>query len=126
MEISEEFAKAHVDKWVAAWNSRDLKSVLEMYCGDVEFSSPKIKAVFPERKEARVKGKEELERYWSAALKRYDSLHFTPVSLLVKENRCFLEYVGTYNSTRQQVVEKFEFAPDGLVARSSAFYGAEI
>jgi hypothetical protein len=50
---------------------------------------------------------------------------------MIKGNQCFFEYLGTYyynnnNSVRQRVVEKFEFAPDGLVARSSAFYGAEL
>lgn len=108
LEISEEFIRTHIDRWVAAWNSRDLKAVLGMYCDDVEFSSPKVKAVFPDRKVSAVAGKEELERYWSAALKKYEKLHFEPVSLVVSKNRCFFEYIGTYNSARQRVVEKFE------------------
>lgn len=124
MEISRKFAQEHAEKWVAAWNRRDIKAVLDMYCDDVEFSSPKIRVVFPEKSDARVKGKEELERYWSTALQKYSELHFAPVSIAVDGNRCFFEYVGTYNGAKQSVVEKFEFAPDGRVAKSSAFYGA--
>jgi ketosteroid isomerase-like protein len=126
LEISEKFAKEHVDRWVAAWNSRDLEAVLAMYSDDIEFSSPKIKAVFPEAKEARVRGKKELRRYWSAALGKYPNIHFSPVGLAMNGDECFFEYVGTYgNTARQLVVEKFEFGGDGLVVRSSAFYGAE-
>ena len=68
----------------------------------------------------------EIERYWSAALKKYENLHFESVSLMVSKNRCFFEYIGTYNSIRQRAVEKFEFAPDGLISRQGAFYGAEL
>jgi ketosteroid isomerase-like protein len=64
--ISEEFIKAHIDRWGAAWNSRDLKTVLAMYCDDVEFSSPKIRVVLPDKKESTVSGKAELEQYWSS------------------------------------------------------------
>lgn len=126
VEISEQFVKEHVDKWVTVWNSRNLKTLLDMYRDDIEFASPRIKAVFPDRKESTVSGKTELERYWSAALKKYEKLHFAPVSLMIKGNQCLFEYIGTYNSARQRVVEKFEFSPDGQVARAGAFYGAEL
>ena len=85
-----------------------------------------MKVVFQDRKESAVAGKMELEHYWSTALKKYEKLHFKPVSLMVSENQCFFEYIGVYNSTKQRVVEKFEFDPDGLVSSSSAFYGAEL
>ena len=85
-----------------------------------------MKVVFQDRKESAVAGKMELEYYRSTALKKYEKLHFKPVSLMVSENQCFFEYIGVYNSTKQRVVEKFEFDPDGLVSSSSAFYGAEL
>ena len=39
----------HVERWINAWNKHDLQTVLSMYSEEVEFSSPKIKTVFPER-----------------------------------------------------------------------------
>ena len=76
MIYSESFAKAHIEKWVNAWNNHDLKTVLSMYSDDIEFSSPKIKVVFPERKSSKVTNKRELEDYWTKALKNYHSTLF--------------------------------------------------
>ena len=92
LEISEEFVRTHIDRWVAAWNSRDLKAVLGMYRDDIGFSSPKVKAVFPDKKESAVVAKEELERYWSAALKKYEKLHFEPIS-------CWSARTSAFSST---------------------------
>lgn len=126
--VSEEFVREHVDRWVRAWNSRDLAAVLAMYSGDVEFASPKIKAVMPEKAEGVVKGKEELERYWSLALQKYERLHFTPIASAISNengNECFLEYSAMLNGQEARVVEKFQFSDSScLVVRSSAFYGA--
>jgi len=62
-------ANAHVKRWIEAWNKHDLQTVLSMYSEEIEFSSPKIKAVFPERTTSKIKNKKDLEAYWSKALK---------------------------------------------------------
>jgi ketosteroid isomerase-like protein len=87
---SESFVKEHIDKWVNAWNNHDLKTVLSMYSDDIEFSSPKIKAVFPERKISKVTNKRELEQYWTKALKQYPNLHFIPKRIISQGNICVL------------------------------------
>ena len=89
---SESFVKEHIDKWVNAWNNHDLKTVLSMYSDDFEFSSPKIKAVFPERKISKVTSKRELEQYWTKALKNYPNLHFIPKQTISQGNLCIFEY----------------------------------
>jgi ketosteroid isomerase-like protein len=71
VNISESIVKERIEKWVNAWNGHDLKTVLSMYSDDIEFSSPKIKALFPERKISKVTNKQELEQYWTKALKNY-------------------------------------------------------
>jgi ketosteroid isomerase-like protein len=65
MDYSDMFAKGHMEKWVNAWNNHDLKTVLSMYSDNVEFSSPKIKVVFPDRKSSKITNKSDLERYWT-------------------------------------------------------------
>jgi ketosteroid isomerase-like protein len=126
--ISKEFVQEHIDRWVRAWNSRDLAAVLAMYSDDVEFASPKIKVVMPEKSEGRVKGKKELEKYWSLALQKHHELHFTPVAFAINNdnNECFFEYSSLLNGQKTLVVEKFQLSDskDGLIVRSSAFYGA--
>lgn len=97
-----------------------------MYSDDIEFSSPKIKAVFPERKLSRVTNKRELEEYWTKALKNYPNLHFIPKQIIFQGNFCILEYYAILDGkNKTSVIEKFEFQDNGLVKKSSGFYGAE-
>ena len=125
MRISEEFVRNHLDRWVRAWNSRDLAGVLDMYSHDIEFASPKIRDVMPEKSDSKVKGKTELEQYWSLALHKHKELHFTPMAFAINGDACFFDYVSLLNGQKTLVVEKFQFSSDGLVSRSSAFYGAQ-
>jgi ketosteroid isomerase-like protein len=126
MDYSESFAKTHVEKWINAWNNHDLKTVLSLYSDNIEFSSPKIKVVFPERKSSKVTKKSELEEYWTKALKNFPSLHFIPKQTVIQGNVCVFEYYATLDGeNKTSVIEKFEFQDDGLVKKSSVFYGAE-
>ena len=36
-ELSESFVNDHIDKWINAWNKKDLKKVLCMYADDIQF-----------------------------------------------------------------------------------------
>jgi hypothetical protein len=124
--ISESFAKEHVEKWVTAWNNHDLNAILSMYAQDIEFYSPKIKAVFPERASARITNKKDLDYYWSLALKKFPQIHFTPVEFTIKENKCLLQYVAAPDAKVEwSVIEKFEFGNNGLIVTSNVFYGVE-
>jgi ketosteroid isomerase-like protein len=126
MDYSESFAKTHVEKWINAWNNHDLKTVLSLYSDNIEFSSPKIKVVFPERKSSIVTNKSELEEYWTKALKNFPRLHFIPKQTVIQGNVCVFEYYATLDGeNKTSVIEKFEFQDDGLVKKSSVFYGAE-
>jgi hypothetical protein len=115
-----------VKKWVNAWNNHDLNTVLSLYSEDVEFSSPKVKIVFPGRKSSKVTSKSELEEYWGKALKNYPNLHFIPKQTILQDNICIFEYYAILDGkNKTSVIEKFEFQDDGRVRKSSGFYGAE-
>ena len=116
-------ANAHVKRWIEAWNKHDLQTVLSMYSEEIEFSSPKIKAVFPERTISKIKNKKDLEAYWSKALKKYPKLNFVLKESIFHNNVCLIEYYAV-GRTRTSVIEKFEMQ-NGLVIKSSVFYGAE-
>ncbi len=125
MAITESFAKDHVDKWINAWNTYNLNAILSFYSEDVEFRSPKVKAVYPDRISATITNKRDLQEYFSLGLKKFSNLHFTPINFVVKENIVLLEYYATYdNKTKWSVLEKFEFK-DELIVKSSVFYGTE-
>jgi hypothetical protein len=115
----------HVERWINAWNKHDLQTVLSMYSEDIEFSSPKIEAVFPERTISKITNKRDLEEYWSKALKKYPKLNFVFKESIFRNNVCLIEYYAVLDGrTRTSVIEKFELQ-NGLVIKSSVFYGAE-
>ncbi len=115
----------HVERWINAWNKHDLQTVLSMYSEDIEFSSPKIKAVFPERTISKINDKRDLEEYLSKALKKYPELNFVLKESIFHNNICLIEYYAVLDDrTRTSVIEKFELQ-NGLVIKSSVFYGAE-
>eukprot|EP00884_Botryococcus_braunii_P018092 jgi/Botrbrau1/4967/Bobra.0122s0042.1 len=48
MVLSQEQAESIARDWVAAWNKRDLESVLRHYDGDVQFVSPRVVSSYKE------------------------------------------------------------------------------
>jgi SnoaL-like domain len=118
-------ANDHVKRWIEAWNKHDLQTVLSMYSEEIEFSSPKIKAVFPERTISKITNRKDLKEYWSKALKKYPKLNFVLKESKFHNNVCLIEYYAVLDGrTRTSVIEKFEMQ-NGLVIKSSVFYGAE-
>lgn len=126
MIVSQAFAKEHVEKWITAWNNHDLKTLLSRYSEDIQFSSPKIRAVLPGRNSSKLNNKKELEEYWSLALKeKYPNLMFESKDLIVYNNIIILEYYASLNNVdRTLVIEKFEFENNKII-KSSVFYGAD-
>src|SRR5215210_1617466 len=92
MALAESFVKEHIDKWISAWNTHNLKTILSLYSEDIEFRSPKIKSVYPARTTNIITNKKDLEEYFSLGLKKFSNLHFTPIDFAVKENHIILEY----------------------------------
>jgi hypothetical protein len=77
-EISDSFAKEHIEKWINAWNNKDLKKVLSLFSENIRFYSLKIKTVLPELNSEIIGNKKDLEHYWSIALNKFNNIHFTP------------------------------------------------
>jgi hypothetical protein len=114
-----------MEKWVNAWNDHDLKTVLSMYSDSVEFSSPKIKVVFPNRNSSKITNKRDLEDYWTRALDNFPYLRFTPKETMFQNKTCVFEYYAALDGkSKTSVIEKFEFQ-DGLIIKSSVFYGSD-
>jgi ketosteroid isomerase-like protein len=126
-EISDSFATEHIKRWINAWNNKDLEKVLSMFTENIEFSSPKIKVITPEFNSEKVNNKQDLKHYWSAALQKLTSLHFTPQDYYLKGNTCVLEYIATFDGKSKFLsIEKSEFNKDNLISKASAFYGPQL
>jgi hypothetical protein len=126
-EISDSFAKEHIQRWINAWNTKDLETVLSMFTEDIEFSSPKIKVITPEFNSEKVNNKRDLKHYWSTALQKLTSLHFTPKEFFINGNACVLEYIATFDGKSKFLsIEISEFNDDSKIYKASAFYGSQI
>jgi hypothetical protein len=68
---ADEFAQ----RWIEAWNDRDLECIISHYAEDVVFSSPFIQKIGASPAGA-VRGRKDLQAYFQAALDRYPSLTF--------------------------------------------------
>lgn len=97
-----------------------------MYSENIEFSSPKIKIVFPDRNTIKINSKKDLEIYWSEALKNnFPNLKFTTKEVLVCGNTIIREYYATLDGKHKtSVIEKLEFKAE-LITKSAVYYGAE-
>src|SRR6478672_189942 len=126
MEIDDTFTKEHIRRWTKAWNNHNIIEVLSLYSENILFSSPKIKSVYPNRTSATISNKKDLEEYFCMGLKKFPMLHFTPLDYFLKNQKVLFEYSASPdNRTQWSVIEMFEFNNDGLIQKSSAYYGKE-
>jgi hypothetical protein len=83
--------------------------------------------ITPEFNSGKVNNKQDLKHYWSTALEKIISLHFTPKEYYIKEDTLVLEYIATFDEKSTFLsIEKFEFNEDNLIGKASAFYGSQI
>jgi SnoaL-like domain len=126
MEMDDTFAKEHIHRWTKAWNDHNIKEVLSLYSENILFSSPKIKSVYPNRTSSAITNKKDLEDYFCSGLMKFPILHFMPIDYFLKNHKVIFEYSATPdNKIQWSVIEKFEFNNDGLIQKSSVYYGKE-
>jgi len=124
--MDDTFVKEHIRRWTKAWNDHNIKEVLSLYSENILFSSPKVKSVYPNRTSATITNNKDLEEYFYAGLKKFPILHFTPVDYFLKNQKVIFEYNATPdNKIQWSVIEKLEFNNDGLIEKSSVYYGKE-
>jgi ketosteroid isomerase-like protein len=105
-------------RYYAAWNARDLETILELYAEDIEFSSPYIVAL-GFSPEGVIHGKVMLRAYIERALERAPQLTFKPEALLVGARGHTLIY---RNHRGERAAETHEMDAAGLVVRADATY----
>jgi SnoaL-like domain len=120
-----EFAARHVEKWVKGWTDHNLNAIMSSYAEELEFSSPKIRAVLGDKKNNTLSSKRELSTYFSAGLERFPNLKFKIIDFTVSDNKVILEYSANLDGKSFVIViEKLEFENE-LVKKSGAYYGVE-
>ena len=120
--MTHEDAERFAADWAAAWNARDVESVLRHFHEEVVFTSPTAVAVvgIPT-----IRGKDALRSYWTAALARITSLEFTVHRVLWDPARSELAiiYTAAINGSSKRVSENMTFDARGYVVEAEVFHG---
>ena len=99
----------HVEKWVKGWSDHHLNAIMSSYAEELEFSSPKIRAILGENKNNTISSKRELSTYFSAGLERFPNLKFKIIDFTVSNNKVILEYSANLDGKSiVNVIEKFD------------------
>ncbi|MDQ6751718.1 MAG: nuclear transport factor 2 family protein [Actinomycetota bacterium] len=99
------------DRWVEAWNVRDVEAVLTHFADDVVFTSPTATRFVPESG-GTIRGKVALRRYWTLALQANPGLHFELMGVYVGIETVVLHYRTQLGGLVNEVLT----FRDGLVA----------
>ena len=108
-------------RWFAAFNNKDLKSLLSLYDDNAEHFSPKLKMRHPETK-GLIKGQKAMQSWWQDAFNRLPSLRYTIVRLTPHDNRVFMEYIRHVNGEDDLYVGEMLEIQNGLIVKSSVFH----
>jgi ketosteroid isomerase-like protein len=123
--VTRDEAERYARDWAAAWNRRDVDAVLALFVDDVAFTSPTAQAVVGH---GTVRGKPALKGYWSSALARITTLHFTVDRVIwdPASRELAILYVADINGARKRVTENFVFAGDGRIASAEVLHGVTL
>lgn len=113
-------AKQFASKWITAWNSRDLETILSHYDEKVALTSP-VAAKLLNNSSGTVRGKTALRQYFRRGLEAYPNLRFDLQDVMFGLSSVVLCY---RNQKGTRTAEFMEFGEDGKVIRVVANYSA--
>ena len=108
------------NRWVAAWNSHDLDSIMTHYEEAIELTSP-VAAQLLGTSDGKVIGKANLRAYFQRGLEAYPELNFHLEDVLCGLNSVVLYYT---NQKGTRTGEFMELSAIAKVARVVAHYSA--
>ena len=119
MNEGEEYAA----RWIAAWNSMELRRALELWAEDIEFCSPLAREITGSPV---LRGKAAVADYWGQALAQAAHLHFELVQALWDSEARTVTIV--YRRERGEDVrlaaEIIRLNSEGLGVHGTALHGA--
>ena len=115
--------RAFAEQWISDWNRRDVEAMLARFSEGVIFTSPRAKAILGSN---RAEGKLRLREYWTKAIARIQSMHFTLDYVIGDGDRIGIVYRSEINGVRMRSVEFLTFGADGLVHEGEAMHGIEL
>lgn len=82
------------ERWLAAFNARDLDGLIALYELDAMHVSPRLRDREPATK-GEIHGTVALRAWWHDSLQRLPQLHYAPLHITAMGDRVFMEYLRT-------------------------------
>lgn len=111
-------AKKFANKWIEAWNSHDLNTILSHYTEDFEITTPMIKVAL-NIETGTLKGKESIRKYWEAAFKKVPDLYFELEEVTESIDTIAIYYKSVLD---KMAIEVFFFNEEGKIKKVIAHY----
>lgn len=111
-------ARAHADRWLAAWNARDLDAIMSCYAEDVDFVAPTVVTRW-KRSDGRLRGAAELRQHFQRGLELAPDLRFSEEALMTAPGGYALLYRRENDSLE---VDAVELSDTGRATRVRAYY----
>jgi len=109
-------------KWLSAFNTHDLESLLALYDDKARHYSPKLKARKPET-QGMIHGKKALHDWWRDAFERLPGLAYREEALTADEERVFMEYTRIVPGEEEISVAEVLEISNGLIISSRVYHG---
>lgn len=115
--------RAVAERWLEAFNGRDLPRLLALYADDAVHTSPKKRVADP-KSAGRIVGRAALEAWWMDAMERLPELYYKPLHITAGDGRVVMEYERQNPDEPAYVVaEVLVLGADGKIASSHVFHG---
>jgi len=108
--------------WIEAFNSYQLKNLLDLYATDAVHFSPKLKIRQPETN-GWISGKPALEAWWADAFERLPTLQYQLTNLIADKNQVLMEYMRKVAGEPDMMVAEILEISNGLINRSRVYHG---
>ena len=105
-------------EWIEAWNSHDLDRVLAHFSEDFSITTPMIKVALGVDT-GTISGKDNVRKYWAAALVKIPDLKFELIEITSSVNSIALYYKSVMG---KKAIEVMYFNELGLVNKVVAHY----
>jgi 8-oxo-dGTP diphosphatase len=110
-------------RWLAAFNARDLDTLVGLYAEDAVHVSPKLRDRRPETN-GEIAGRDALRAWWADAFARLPQLRYDERRVVAEGDSVFLEYMRVTPGEPDLVVaELYLMNAAGRIVRSHVFHG---
>jgi steroid delta-isomerase len=125
LHCSNSEALEFAQRWVAAWNRRDVDAVLAHYVEDATFISPKAQNFVGT---TTIRGKQALEQYWRTASAKIQTLEFAleRIAWDGESRELVVFYEANLNGAKVRACEAMSFDERGRQVSGEALYGAAV